>query len=66
MLDIILTIFSFPFWFIAFMFAIVGIFGTVKVNGVPYRGKYFLLIKAGVVCIGLIFGAIAYMMITIV
>ncbi len=66
MLDTILTILSFPFWFLAFVFVVTGVTGTVKVNDMPYRGKYVLPIKAGVTCIGLIFGTIAYAMIAVV
>lgn len=66
MLDVVLTVLSFPFWFVAFVFTIVGIFGTVKVNGMPYYGKHRLAIKAGFTSIGLAFGAIAYAMIVLV
>ncbi len=65
MLDVVLTVLSFPVWFLAFVFTIVGIFGTVKVNGSHYYGEYLFLIKSGITCMGLIFGCIAYMMITI-
>lgn len=60
MLDVVLTVLSFPFWFAAAVFTIVGIFGSVTVNGVPYRGKHFLLIKLVVTIVGLVFGLIAY------
>ena len=65
MLDTTLTILSFPFWFFAFVFTVVGIFGTVKVNGERYTGKYFLPIKVAVTAIGLVFGMIAYFMVTV-
>lgn len=66
MLDVVLTVLSFPFWFVASVFTIVGIFGTVKVNGMPYYGKYLLPIKVGITGIGFGFGAIAYAMIVLV
>ena len=65
MLDVVLTILSFPFWFMSFVFTVVGIFGTVKLNGELYTGKYFLPIKAGCVLIGCVFGSIAYFMVTV-
>jgi hypothetical protein len=65
MLDVTLTVLSFPFWFIALVFTVVGIFGTVKVNGERYTGKYYFMIKVGVTTIGLVFGLIAYFMVTV-
>jgi hypothetical protein len=65
MLDVTLTVLSFPFWFIALVFTVVGIFGTVKVKGERYTGKYYFLIKVGVTTIGLVFGLIAYFMVTV-
>lgn len=59
-MDTFLTVISFPFWFVGAMFVIVGIFGTVTVNGVPYYGKHRLAIKAGVTALGFSSLAIAY------
>lgn len=66
MLDTILTILSFPFWFLAFAFIVIGMFGTVKMNGVPYYGSGGTFVKFIVTLIGLFFGMIAYSMIAIV
>lgn len=66
MFGTILTILSFPFWFLSFMFVVTGVFGTIKINGVPYYGNGFALIRFGVVSIGVFFGAIAYTMIILV
>lgn len=66
MLDAILTILSFPFWFLAFAFIVTGVFGTVKMNGVPYYGSGRTFVKFIVTLIGLFFGMIAYGMIAIV
>jgi len=66
MLDTVLTILSFPFWFIAFVFTTVGLFGTVTVNGLPYYGSGRAMVKFLITMIGLFFGAIAYGMVAIV
>lgn len=66
MFGTILTILSFPFWFLSFMFVVTGLFGTVKLNGVPYYGRDLTFVKFIVTLIGLFFGAIAYTMIILV
>jgi phage shock protein PspC (stress-responsive transcriptional regulator) len=65
MFGTILTILSFPFWLLSFMFVVTGVFGTIKINGVPYYGNSSALIRFGVVSIGVFFGAIAYVMVAI-
>ena len=65
-MDTFLTVISFPFWFIGAVCVITGIFGAVKVDGVPYRGEYRLPIKAGVTAMGLVSLAVAYSLVIVI
>lgn len=61
-MDIFLTVLSFPLWFSGFIFVVVGLFGTIKINGVPTYDQKQYTIRTAISILGVLFLIVAYAM----